>query len=194
MNLVLASSSPRRAELLDRLDLVFDVAPADIDERRRPGEGAGDYVDRLAREKAQRGRGPATVAIGADTAIVHEGHVLGKPAHPEEARGMLRRLQGDSHEVFTGLAVALGDRVESVVDVTEVHFMEMTDMEIADYVDSGEPMGKAGAYALQGRGGLFVERVVGSPFTVIGMPIHLLPRLLRRVGAALDEFHRGSNL
>lgn len=194
MRLVLASGSPRRAELLERLNLDFEVVPANVDETRRPDEAAGDYVDRLAREKALRVGGPETIVIAGDTAVVHGGHVLGKPAHPEEARAMLRRLQGDTHEVFTGMAVALGDRVASVVDVTEVRFMEMTDVEIADYVDTGEPMGKAGAYALQGRGGVYVESVVGSPFTVIGLPIHLLPRLVRRVGGDLDQFDRGSNL
>lgn len=190
MRLVLASGSPRRAELLRQLNLVFEVAPTDVDETRRPDEAAGDYVNRLAREKALEGLAPETVVIGGDTAVVHEGHVLGKPAHPEEARGMLRRLQGDTHEVFTGSAVAFGGEVASMVDVTEVRLMEMTDVEIADYVDTGEPMGKAGAYALQGRGGVFVERIVGSPFTVIGLPIHLLARLARRVGADLDVFDR----
>lgn len=188
MRLLLASGSPRRAELLRQLDLAFEVAPTEVDETRRPDETAGDYVNRLAREKALAALGPETVVVGGDTAVVHDGHVLGKPAHPEEARGMLRRLQGDTHEVFTGLAVAFGGEVASIVDVTEVRLMEMTDVEIADYVDTGEPMGKAGAYALQGRGGAFVERVVGSPFTVIGLPIHLLSRLARRVGADLGEF------
>lgn len=194
MRLVLASGSPRRAELLERLGLDFEVMPAHIDETRRPDEAPGDYVERLAREKALRVCGPERLVIAADTAVVHEGHVLGKPAHPEEARSMLRRLQGDTHEVFTGVAVAVANEVEAAVDVTEVRIMEMTDVEIADYVDTGEPMGKAGAYALQGRGGVFVERIVGSPFTVIGLPIHLLSRLARRVGADLDRFQRGSNL
>lgn len=194
MRLVLASGSPRRAELLERLSLEFDVVPTDIDETRRPDEAPGDYVERLARQKALSVSGPGMIVVAGDTAIVHEGHVLGKPAHPEEARAMLRRLQGDSHEVFTGVAATLGDRVASMVDVTEVRLMEMTDVEIADYVDTGEPMGKAGAYALQGRAGAYVERVVGSPFTVIGLPIHLLARLVRRVGGDLGEFDRRSNL
>jgi septum formation protein len=190
VRLVLASGSPRRAELLEQLNLKFEIVPADVDETRRPDEAPGDYVERLAREKALRVAGPETIVIAGDTAIVYEGHVLGKPAHPEEARTMLRRLQGDTHEVFTGVAAARGERVVSISDVTEVRFMEMTDVEIADYVDTGEPMGKAGAYALQGRGGVYVERVVGSPFTVIGLPIHLLPRLVRRVGGDLDQFLR----
>jgi septum formation protein len=194
MRLVLASGSPRRAELLERLSLEFDVVPTDIDETRRPDEAPGDYVERLARQKALSVSGPGMIVVAGDTAIVHEGHVLGKPAHPEEARAMLRRLQGDSHEVFTGVAATLDDRVASMVDVTEVRLMEMTDVEIADYVDTGEPMGKAGAYALQGRAGAYVERVVGSPFTVIGLPIHLLARLVRRVGGDLGEFDRRSNL
>jgi len=194
MRLVLASSSPRRAELLSRLGLSYEVAPADIDESRRPDEPPATYVERLAREKARAVASPGSVVVAADTAVVHEGHVLGKPAHPAEARSMLRRLSGTAHDVFTGLAVSNGDVVESVVDVTEVTFLEMTDLEIADYVDGGEPMDKAGAYALQGRGGLFVESVTGSPFTVVGMPIHLLPRLMRRVGADMALFEHGSNL
>lgn len=194
MRLVLASSSPRRVELLNRLHLSFDVVPPVVDETRRPDESAGDYVGRIARDKVLEVAEPGTVVIAADTAVVHDGRILGKPAHPEEARSMLRRLQGSTHEVFTGVAVASSGSVEMVVDVTEVCFMAMTDLEIADYVDSGEPMGKAGAYALQGRGGVYVESITGSPFTVIGLPIHLLPRLVRRVGADLDQFTSRSNL
>ncbi len=188
--LVLASSSPRRADLLRQLGVEFEVTPADVDETRRPGEPAGIYVERLAREKAKAVVEPGKVVIAADTAVVHEGHVLGKPAHPAEARAMLSRLQGDRHEVFTGLAVAGVDEAVSLVDVTKVRMLAMTDEEIADYVDSGEPMDKAGSYALQERGGIFVESIEGSPFTVIGLPIHLLPRLLRHVGADLQRFYR----
>lgn len=188
MNLVLASSSPRRAELLQRIGLEFTVVPADIDETRRPGESPGVYVERLAREKAMTVAGVDRLVVAADTAVVHEGHVIGKPGHPEEARAMLRRLQGTVHEVFTGLAVASGSVLESLVDVTEVRMLPMTADEISDYVDSGEPMDKAGAYALQGRGGVFVETVSGSPFTVVGLPVHLLPRLMARVGGRLDQF------
>lgn len=188
MRLVLASSSQRRADLLAALDLEFEVKPADVDETRRPDETPGAYVERVARNKAAAVVDSDSVVVAADTAVVHGGHVMGKPAHPEEARSMLRRLQGDTHEVFTGVAVAVGDRMESLVDVTEVRMLPMTDDEIAGYVDYGEPMGKAGAYALQGRGGLFVESIVGSPFTVIGLPVHLLPRLVRRLGHDLDDF------
>ena len=188
MRLVLASSSPRRAELLGRFGVDFTVLPPDIDETRHPNEAPGVYVERLAREKATAGSDVGTIVVAADTAVVHEGHVLGKPSHPEEARSMLRGLQGDVHEVFTGVAVAGEDELRSLVDVTTVKMLPMTDEEIADYIDSGEPMDKAGAYALQDRGGIFVESIAGSPFTVIGLPIHLLPRLVRQVGFDLLHF------
>ena len=195
MRLILASSSPRRAELLNRLGLDFVVSPADVDESRHPEEGPGVYVERVARAKALAITGSSDdLIVAADTAVVHDGHVLGKPGHPEEARSMLRRLQGDTHEVFTGMAVAHDEILESLVDVTEVTMLPLTDQEIDDYVDRGEPMDKAGAYALQGRGGLYVKSISGSPFTVIGLPVHLLPRLVARVGARLDQFDLRSNL
>lgn len=194
MRLVLASGSPRRADLLTRIGLRFDVVPADIDETRQPGEEPGIYVERVARGKALAMPATDAVVVAADTAVVHEGHVMGKPGHPEEARSMLRRLQGDVHEVFTGLAVATAEEVHSVVDVTVVRMLPMTEDEISDYVDTGEPMDKAGAYALQGRGGIFVESIAGSPFTVIGLPIHLLPRLVARVGADLRRFDSAASV
>jgi septum formation protein len=194
LRLVLASSSPRRAELLERIGLVFDTTPVDIDETRRPDESPGVYVERLAREKTQALSLTESVVVGADTAVVHKGHVLGKPGHPEEARSMLRSLQGATHEVFTGVAVAHAGEIASLVDVTEVRMTPMTADEIADYVDTGEPMDKAGSYALQGRGGLYVESIAGSPFTVIGLPLHLFPRLVARVGGDLGMFRRRSNL
>lgn len=190
MRLVLASGSSRRAHLLAELGLAFQVSPADLDETRRPGEGAGDYVERLAREKALQVVDGESVVIAADTAVVHDGHILGKPGHPAEASSTLRRLQGDTHEVFTGMAVAWGEEIRSLVDVTEVRMMPMTENEIADYVETGEPMDKAGSYALQGRGGVFVESISGSPFTVIGLPIHLLARLLAQAGTGLHHFDR----
>lgn len=185
MRLVLASGSPRRRELLNSLGLDFDVELPDVDESRRQDEPPGVYVERIAVEKARAVAAPDRVVLAADTAVVHEGKVLGKPGHPEEARAMLRRLQNDRHEVFTGIAVASwngGAVVNSTVDVTEVAFLPMTDDEIADYVSTGEPMDKAGAYALQGAGGRFIESVKGSPFTVIGLPIHLISRLISAAG------------
>lgn len=191
MRLILASGSPRRQELLERLGLAFEVEPPGIDESRLPDELAAAYVERIARLKAAAVSAPGRLVVAADTAVVHGGHILGKPAHPQEARSMLHKLEGERHEVFTGMAVAAhgGDPVVvSIVDVTEVVMLPMTAEEIASYVDTGEPMGKAGAYALQGIGGRFVERILGSPFTVIGMPIHLLPRMFARVGASFDGF------
>lgn len=194
MRLVLASGSSRRADIMVQLHLDFDISPPDIDETRKPGEPPGVYVERIAREKAIAVATPDAVVVAADTAVVHEGHVLGKPAHPEEARGILRRLQDDRHQVFTGVAVAANGGVETLVDVTKVKMLPMTDGEIADYVDTGEPMDKAGSYALQERGSVFVESIEGSPYTVIGLPVHLLPRLLGRVGSNLKHFQRSDSL
>lgn len=191
MRLVLASGSPRRRELLERLGLEFTVEPAGTDETREPGEAPAVYVERVATAKAASVAGPERLVVAADTVVVHEGKVMGKPVHPEEARSMLRRLQGDRHEVFTALAVASWDgevTVDTLVDLTEVVMTPMTDEEIADYVASGEPMDKAGAYALQGAGGRFVHAVHGSPFTVIGLPIHLLDRLIAHTGTEFRSF------
>jgi septum formation protein len=194
MRLVLASSSPRRRDLLSTLQLDFEVRPAEIDETRFPDESPADYVDRVAKAKALAAVGQGLIVIAADTTVVHEGRILGKPGHPEEARAMLRRLSGDVHEVFTAVAVGSwegGPHVRSIVDVAQVEMMPMTDEEIAGYVDTGEPMDKAGAYALQGLGGIFVSRVDGSPFTVIGLPIHLLPRLIAASGVEMSSFRSG---
>lgn len=192
MKLILASSSVRRADLLTQIGLEFIVKAPEVDETRRPDEPAAGYVERLAREKALAVAELDSVVIGADTAVVHQGKVLGKPAHPQEARSMLRRLREDSHEVFTGMAVANGGEVRSVVDVTEVRMLSITDAEVDEYVDRGEPMGKAGSYALQGEGAVFVESISGNPYTVVGLPIHLLPRLLRQVGAGIEHFTRST--
>jgi septum formation protein len=191
MRLVLASSSPRRQELLRTLRLDFEVRPADVDETRLPDEAPATYVERVARAKAEVAAGDGLLVIAADTTVVHEGRVMGKPGHPAEARSMLRRLQGQVHEVFTGVAVAAWEgvaNVRSLVDVTEVEFLPMTDEEIDAYVETGEPMDKAGAYAMQGLGSVFIGRVSGSPFTVIGLPVHLLPRLFAASGAEVASF------
>jgi septum formation protein len=194
VKLILASSSPRRSQLLDQIGLQHIVAPADIDESRRPDEPPGTYVERVAREKAMAIDGADDVVVAADTAVVFEGQILGKPAHPQEARSMLQRLQGERHEVFTCLAVARGRRLESLVDVTHVQMLTMTDDEIARYVADGDPMDKAGAYGLQSRGAVFVESISGSPFTVVGLPLHLLPRLLHRVEVDMELFRRRDRL
>ena len=195
MRLILASGSPRRAGLLRQIGLDFEISAPDVDESRYPDEEPVLYVERIARAKVEGLAAADVVVVAGDTAVVHEGKVLGKPAHPEEARGMLRRLQGNTHDVMTGVAVASLSYnevvVRTLVDVTEVEMLAMTGDEIADYVATGEPLDKAGAYALQGIGGRFVKRVWGSPSTVIGLPLHLLPRLFDAVGSDLSMFAKG---
>ena len=191
MRLVLASGSPRRRELLERLGLDFDVVAPDVDETRYPDEAPAAYVDRVARSKSAAVAGDDLIVLAADTIVVHEGRIMGKPGHPEEARTMLRRIEGDVHEVFTGLAIGAwegGAQIKSVVDVAQVTMLPMTEEEIAWYVGTGEPLDKAGGYALQGLGGLFVGKVVGSPFTVSGLPIHLISRLVAASGVELTAF------
>lgn len=196
MRLVLASGSPRRRELLERLGLDFDVVAPDVDETRYPDEAPAAYVDRVARSKSAAVAGDDLIVLAADTIVVHEGRIMGKPGHPEEARTMLRRIEGDVHEVFTGLAIGAwegGAQIKSVVDVARVTMLPMTEEEIAWYVGTDEPLDKAGGYALQGLGGLFVGKVVGSPFTVIGLPIHLIARLLAASGVELTAFRNNAS-
>lgn len=196
MRLVLASGSPRRRELLERLGLDFDVVAPDVDETRYPDEAPAAYVERVARSKSAAVAGDDLIVLAADTIVVHEGRTMGKPGHPEEARTMLRRIEGDVHEVFTGLAIGAwegGAQIKSVVDVAQVTMLPMTGEEIAWYVGTGEPLDKAGGYALQGLGGLFVGKVVGSPFTVIGLPIHLIARLLAASGVELTAFRNNAS-
>ena len=181
--LVLASASPRRRELLDSLGLRYDVVPVEVDERPFPDEEPELYVERVARAKALAAGVSDAVVLAADTAVAVGGRLLGKPAHPAEARSMLRRLSGVTHEVVTGVAVfAPGIEEVSAVERTLVRILELTDDEIAAYVATGEPMDKAGAYALQGLGAVFVEWVDGSPSNVVGLPLHVVARLLRQAG------------
>jgi septum formation protein len=191
MKLVLASTSPRRRELLESLGLSFGVEAPNVDELRLPEEEPYDYVERIARAKAAAVAAPDVVAVGADTTVVIEGRVLGKPAHPDEARSMLRRLSGQTHEVLTAVAVTIMDpivRTVSAVESTLVRFLDLTDDEISDYVATGEPMDKAGAYALDGIGALYVAAVEGSPSSVRGLPLHTLARLFRALDLDLLSF------
>ena len=187
LRLVLASASPRRRELLAALGLTFEVRAADVDESVAPGESPFDAAERLGREKALRIalKEPDAAVVAADTIVVLDGRPLGKPSNRAEAARMLRTLAGRRHEVVTGLAVARGGRVVSGRDVTGVVLARMTEEEIAAYVASGEPDDKAGAYALQGLGGIFVERVEGSPSSVVGLPIRLFVLLGREAGMEL---------
>ncbi|MFP3914880.1 MAG: Maf family protein [Actinomycetota bacterium] len=184
--LLLASSSSRRAELLRMLGLEFQVRVPDVDETRSQGEEPAAYVERLARSKVAAVAEAGAVAVGADTVIVHEGRVLGKPAHPAEARSVLRHLAGTSHQVLTAVAVGSGDgsgwTVDAVVEAAAVRFLPLTDAEIDAYVATGEPLDKAGSYALQGRGAVLVEAIEGHPTTVGGLPLPATRRLLARHG------------
>lgn len=184
--LILASGSPRRADLLALLGLDFDIQAPVVDESRLPGEEPHAYVERLARAKAVAVAAPDAITLGGDTVVVHHGKILGKPMHPAEARTMLRRLSGDDHQVVSGVAVAVveGGRVvvEALVESALVRFATMTDTEIDFYVGTGEPLDKAGAYAIQERGGVFVESIEGHPSTVVGLPLPPVRRLLARHG------------
>ena len=183
MALILASRSPRRADLLTRAGYAFEVVPADIAERLLDGETPAAYVRRLAREKAAlvARDHPETVVLGADTVVVIEGVVLGKPVDDEDAAAMLRRLSGRTHEVLTGVALHAADDERSDVESTRVTVRELTARDIAWYVASGEPGGKAGAYAIQGLASRFVTRIDGSYSNVVGLPIALVDRLLRAI-------------
>ena len=187
MQVILASASPRRRALLEQIGVGFSVRPADIDERPHPSEPPTEYVERIARSKVTAVPwDPDTVVLAADTVVVHRGRILGKPGHPDEARRMLAALSGQAHTVMTGVAVAGGAAELSVAsDRALVRFAPLTDAEIVAYVEGGEPMDKAGAYGLQGIAGMFVERVEGSPSTVVGLPLHLVARLLRNHGVPI---------
>jgi septum formation protein len=180
--IVLASSSPRRRDLLSLIHLQHEVIPADIDERYLPGEDARAHAERLAREKAAKGRHQDAVVIGSDTIVVVDGEVLGKPRDDGDAARMLRRLSGRTHVVMTAVAVAFDGRMESAVEEVAVSFHPLTDEDIAAYVATREPMDKAGAYGIQGFGATIVAGVEGDYFAVMGMPLQLLVRLLARLG------------
>ena len=190
--LVLASSSPRRRELLALLGIPCRVIPSGLDERQLPDEGAAGFALRAARDKALAvaGSGTELPVLGSDTVVEVGGAALGKPVDAHDAIDMLRRLAGRAHHVHTGIALAVQGRCESLVDTAVVRFLPVDDAMIRWYVATGEPMDKAGAYAVQGRGGLLVEGIEGSPSTVIGLPIHRLPELFARCGLDFWELIR----
>ncbi|MFU8839410.1 MAG: Maf family protein [Nitriliruptoraceae bacterium] len=185
--LVLASGSPRRAALLARLGWAPELRPADIDESVQPGEPPHALVVRLARTKAATvaaGRDDEVV-LGADTEVALDGRVLGKPRDDADAATMLRSLAGRTHEVVTGLAVMRGGTAATDLLTTRVTFRTLTAAEVAWYVGTGEPAGKAGGYALQGAGAALVDRVDGSDTNVIGLPLAAAIALVRTVGLDL---------
>ncbi len=215
--LILASASPRRRELLAQAGVTFIAESADIDEERLPHETAAAYVQRLAVEKAQAvwalrqpvdaSEGPEDfpedlpedledplIVLGADTCVVSDGHILGKPTDATDARRMLQLLSGRTHAVLTGLAAVTRKGVVSDVEITQVTFNCLTDAEIAEYVGSGEPLDKAGAYAIQGRASRWIPRIEGCYFNVVGLPIArtiaLLAEARAKFGRLADSLTR----
>lgn len=190
--LVLASGSPRRRALLQGLGVSFSIRPADLDESQLPGETPDQHVERLARDKAAAASRSNELVLAADTVVILDGEILGKPRDSAEARAMLERLAGRLHTVLTGVAVLDRRKERSAHGIarTEVRIATMTAREIAWYVDTGEPMDKAGAYAIQGLGALFVEAIEGNYSNVVGLPIPLTRSLFGQLGFDLRQFCR----
>jgi len=182
--IVLASSSPRRKQLLEMLHIPFRVIPPDVDEHVRPGEEPGHYVTRLSRAKAEAvvPRAPGEVILAADTTVVLDGAIFEKPTSPAHAVEMLTRLQGRTHDVMTAVAVARDRDVAQALDVSRVTFRPADRATLDAYVATGEPMDKAGAYAIQGLGAPLIDRVEGDFFGVMGLPLRLALDLLARFG------------
>jgi septum formation protein len=178
--LILASSSPRRRQLLEMLGMAILVQVPDIVEVRRPVETPVDYVERLAREKALSVQG--ALVLGADTTVVVRDHMLEKPTDPADALRMLRKLQGRTHQVVTSVALVADEALHQATDVTNVTFRRLEDRFLEEYVATGEPMDKAGAYGIQGYGAALVERIDGDFFSVMGLPIRLVLGLLEVAG------------
>ena len=188
MNVILASASPRRKELLGLFGIPFTIRVADIDETMDPEKTPFEEVGRVSRAKAMaiptQGE---DVVIAADTIVVCEGKVLGKPRDEEEAKEMLRLLSGRDHQVMTGCTVLKGDACRTFTDVTDLHFRDLSEKEIEKYVASGEPMDKAGSYGIQGGAALFCERMVGDYYNVMGLPVCRLWKVLAELAPEVME-------
>jgi septum formation protein len=192
MRVILASGSPRRHDLLAMIGIDHEVVPADIDESPLNGEGPLALVERLAREKGATiaARYPEALVISADTIVVVDGEVLGKPRDAAEARSMLRILADRTHVVFTAVAATAAGRTLSAVEEVSVTFLPLSDHTIASYVATGEPMDKAGSYGIQGYGATLVQRIDGDFFAVMGLPLARLVALLREVGVGYEYEER----
>jgi septum formation protein len=193
MRLILASASPRRAELLRAAGYSFDVCAPDVDERALPGEPPVEYVRRVADAKASRiaeTAGPAAVVLAADTAVVVDEQILGKPRDAHDAARMLALLSGRAHEVMTGVALYTAEQRVSFVETTAVHVVALSEEDLDWYVASGEGSDKAGAYAIQGLASRFIPRIDGSYSNVVGLPIATVSRMLRSAGFGVA---RGGN-
>ena len=183
MQLILASASPRRKALLSLFGIPFTVRAADIDETMDPEKPPFDEVARVSRSKALAvSRGEEDIVIAADTIVVCQGKVLGKPHSEAEAASMLRLLSGRDHQVMTGCTILFGDRAETFTEVTSLHFRPLSEKEIQKYVQSGEPMDKAGAYGIQGGAALFCEKLEGDYYNVMGLPASRVYHELKNLG------------
>lgn len=183
--LVLASGSPRRAEILDSVGWEFVKSVPDIDESEREGEVPADYVQRLALEKAAAvaAQHPEDLVLGSDTTVVIDGRIIGKPIDLEHAEEMLRSLSGRWHEVLTGVALVRGSERRNGIQSTRVKFAEMSNAEVAFLAERGDPLDKAGAYAVQAQAALFIEGIEGDYWNVVGLPINLVYRLVNAINA-----------
>ncbi len=188
MQLILASQSPRRKELLGLFRVPFTVQAADIDETMDPARPPCEEVARLSRQKALAiPRQPEDVVVAADTIVVAENQVLGKPRDEADAFRMLKLLSGRSHQVMTGLTVVRGDGIVSCTEVTDIRFRPLSDGEILAYIRTGEPMDKAGSYGIQGGAALFAEGINGDYFNVVGLPVCRLGQILREIAPEIME-------
>lgn len=188
MGLILASQSPRRRALLGLFRIPFTVRASSIDETMDPGKPPFEEVARVSRAKALAvPRAADDIVVAADTIVVCGGRVLGKPKSEAEAAQMLRLLSGRDHQVMTGLTVLRGQAIQTVTEVTDLHFRPLSDREIAAYVRTGEPMDKAGAYGIQGGAALFAEKMVGDYYNVMGLPVCTLHRLLWQIAPEIME-------
>ena len=188
MTLILASASPRRKELLEKFGVPFVIRAADIDETMDPGKTPYEEVGRVSRLKAMATpRDAGDIVIAADTIVVCEGKVLGKPHDAGEATEMLSLLSGRDHQVMTGCTVLRDEQAETFTEVTDIHFRPLSEKEIAKYVASGEPMDKAGSYGIQGGAALFCERMVGDYYNVMGLPVCRLGQVLRKVAPEIFD-------
>lgn len=188
MQLILASQSPRRRELMGVFHVPFIVRVADIDETMDPGKSPSEEVARVSCAKAQAvAHEPDDVVIAADTIVVCDGQVLGKPADEADAYRMLRLLSGRDHQVMTGLTVLRGDQCTVCTEITDIHFRELTDREIRAYIATKEPMDKAGSYGIQGGAALFAEKMNGDYYNVMGLPVCRLGQILKVLAPELTE-------
>jgi nucleoside triphosphate pyrophosphatase len=184
--LILASASPRRSELLRNAGIVFEVQPADVPEAPLPGEPAKALAERLAREKAMAiaRHKPVDIILGADTVVVVDGEILGKPADASDGARMLRLLSGRKHEVVTGVCLVSAGKCSVASETTSVTMSDLSEQEITEYVATGEPMDKAGAYAIQGIAARWIPRIEGDYSNVVGLPVALVWRMLQQAQTA----------